>query len=45
MALERTLYLFRDPQRLVREHPLYQMLSVPLPELRRRAEELLDLLA
>ena len=44
MALERTLYLFRDPQRLAREHPLYMMLSIPLPELRRRAEELLALL-
>ncbi len=41
MALERTLYLFRDPQLLVREHPLYQMLTVTVPELRRRAEELL----
>ena len=27
MVLERTLHLFRDPKRLLREHPLYSMLT------------------
>ena len=40
MALERTLHLFRDEQRLRREHPLYRMLSTPPETLRARAEAL-----
>ncbi|MHB9110085.1 MAG: L-seryl-tRNA(Sec) selenium transferase [Armatimonadota bacterium] len=40
MALERTLMLFRDPELLAREHPLYRMLSTPPEELGARAEEL-----
>lgn len=37
MALERTLMLFRDPRRLVREHPLYRMLAAAPDELALRA--------
>jgi len=40
MVLERTLQLFRDPDRLRREHPLYVMLCTPIENLRRRAESL-----
>jgi len=40
MALERTLMLFRDPDLLAREHPLYRMLSTPPEELQRRAAAL-----
>jgi L-seryl-tRNA(Ser) seleniumtransferase len=40
MMLERTLYLFRDVDRLRREHPTYRMICTPLDELRQRAEEL-----
>ena len=29
MALERTLHLFRDPARLVQDHPTYRMLATP----------------
>jgi L-seryl-tRNA(Ser) seleniumtransferase len=39
-ALERTLQLFRDPERLVRDHPLYRMLTTPPEVLRQRAEAL-----
>lgn len=45
MALERTLYLFRDPQLLAREHPLYIMLTTTLPELRQRAKTLAEAIA
>jgi L-seryl-tRNA(Ser) seleniumtransferase len=40
MVLERTLHLFRDPDRLRREHPTYQMLCTPVDALRQRAETL-----
>ena len=40
MVLERTLQLFRDPDRLAAEHPLYRMLTVSADELRGRADEL-----
>jgi L-seryl-tRNA(Ser) seleniumtransferase len=33
MALERTLHLFRDPDLLAREHPLYRMLAAPIEAL------------
>ena len=41
MALERTLALFRDPELLRREHPLYVMLAADGPTLKRRARKLL----
>jgi L-seryl-tRNA(Ser) seleniumtransferase len=37
-ALEATLRLYRDPQRALREIPTLRMLTVPLAELRQRAE-------
>ncbi len=40
MGLERTLYLFRDPDRLVREHPTYRMLATPKNKLQERAKTL-----
>jgi len=40
MALERTLMLFRDVERLKREHPTYRMLSSPPDVLRKRARTL-----
>ena len=40
MALERTLFLFRDPERLKREHPTYRMLTTPPEVLKQRAEAL-----
>jgi L-seryl-tRNA(Ser) seleniumtransferase len=40
MVLERTLQLFRDPDRLKSRHPLYRALCTPVETLRRRAEEL-----
>jgi L-seryl-tRNA(Ser) seleniumtransferase len=45
MVLERTLHLFRDPERLRREHPLYRMLTTPMEALRARAGALMDALA
>ena len=42
MVQERTLHLFRDPNRLRREHPTYRMLCTPVGELRKRAETLRD---
>ena len=45
MALERTLHLFRDPQRLRREHPTYRMLTTPLEKLNSRAQALLAAIA
>ena len=41
MVLERTLHLFRDPEKLRRENPTYRMVSTPLAALRARAEKLL----
>ena len=40
MALEQTLRLFREPERLRERHPLYRMLAKTLPELRASAEKL-----
>ena len=45
MVLERTLRLFRDPERLGREHPTYRMISARLETLRARAQALTGLLA
>jgi len=45
IVLERTLQLFRDPERLRREHPLYRMISTPVETLRARAKTLVDKLA
>jgi L-seryl-tRNA(Ser) seleniumtransferase len=45
MVLERTLRLFRDPERLVREHPTYRMLTTRLETLLGRAKALTDALA
>jgi L-seryl-tRNA(Ser) seleniumtransferase len=42
MALERTLYLFRDPERLKREHPTYRMINTPMDALKARAEKLAE---
>lgn len=44
MFLERTLHLFRDPDKLRSENPTYRMLSTPLEALRVRAQTLLNLL-
>jgi L-seryl-tRNA(Ser) seleniumtransferase len=40
MALERTLHLFRDVDRLVRDHPTYRMLATPPDVLKARADRL-----
>lgn len=40
MAIERTLHLFRDPQRLSQRHPLYRMLAASEEVLRARAQSL-----
>ncbi|HNQ88364.1 MAG TPA: L-seryl-tRNA(Sec) selenium transferase [Verrucomicrobiota bacterium] len=40
LVLERTLALFRRPERLAEEHPTYQMLALPVSRLRERAESL-----
>jgi L-seryl-tRNA(Ser) seleniumtransferase len=40
MVLERTLQLFRDPDRLRKEHPTYRMLSTPAADLKARAQKL-----
>ena len=40
MAIERTLHLFRDPERLAKEHPLYRMIATPPEALKARAEAL-----
>jgi L-seryl-tRNA(Ser) seleniumtransferase len=45
MVLERTLHLFRDPERLRREHPLYRMICTPVEALRSRAKALADAIA
>ena len=42
MVLERTLHLFRDPELLRREHPLYRMICTPVETLRSRAKALVD---
>jgi L-seryl-tRNA(Ser) seleniumtransferase len=45
LVLERTLHLFRDPDRLRREHPTYRMICTPVGALRCRARSLLNGLA
>ena len=40
MLLERTLQLFRDPERLRREHPTYRMITTPPETLAERAKAL-----
>lgn len=45
MLLERTLQLFRDPERLRRDHPTYRMLCTPLETLRARAQALVKALS
>jgi len=42
MVLERTLRLFRDPERLRREHPTYRMITTPLDVLQNRAKALVQ---
>jgi len=42
LVLERTLHLFRDPDRLRREHPTCRMICTPLEALRGRAKALAD---
>lgn len=44
MVLERTLQLFRDPAKLVREHPTYRMVSTPIAALKSRAATLVSLI-
>jgi L-seryl-tRNA(Ser) seleniumtransferase len=45
MVLERTLKLFRDPARLLREHPTYRMISTPVDALKSRAKKLARLIS
>lgn len=45
MILERTLQLFRNPERLRQMHPTYQMMSTPLETLKARAKCLTDAIA
>jgi L-seryl-tRNA(Ser) seleniumtransferase len=45
MVLERTLHLFRHPDLLPREHPIYRMICTPVGALRGRAKLLTDGLA
>lgn len=42
MVLERTLALFRDPDRLACDHPTYRMLATPPEVLQQRAEALAE---
>ena len=45
MVLERTLQLFRDPERLRQEHPTYRMISTPVETLDARATALANAIA
>ncbi len=45
MVLERTLQLFRQPERLCAESPTYRMISTPRKTLRARAQSLVTTLA
>jgi len=45
MALERTLFLFRDPARLARDHPTYRMLATPVKTVQERAMSLASALS
>jgi len=40
MVLERTLQMFRDPEKLPQVHPTYRMLATPIETLKARAESL-----
>jgi L-seryl-tRNA(Ser) seleniumtransferase len=40
MVLERTLQMFRDPDRLAQDHPTYRMMAAPLETLKARAAAL-----
>jgi L-seryl-tRNA(Ser) seleniumtransferase len=40
MVLERTLQMFRQPERLQLDHPTYRMISTPVEELQVRAKKL-----
>jgi L-seryl-tRNA(Ser) seleniumtransferase len=40
MVLERTLHMFRDPDRLASEHPTYRMMAAPVETLKARGEAL-----
>ena len=40
MVLERTLQMFRDPEKLPEVHPTYRMLATPIETLKARAEAL-----
>ncbi len=42
MILERTLQMFRQPERLRRDHPTYRMISTPVETLRARARALAE---
>jgi L-seryl-tRNA(Ser) seleniumtransferase len=44
MVLERTLHLFREPERLRREHPTYRMITARMEALQARAKALTDAL-
>lgn len=44
MILERTLHLFRQPERLAVVHPLYRMLAAPVRELERKASILVEMI-
>ena len=43
-ALEATLRLFLQPERLAAEHPVMRMLTEPVENVRKRAQQVLDLL-
>jgi L-seryl-tRNA(Ser) seleniumtransferase len=45
MIMERTLHLFRCPERLRQEHPTYQMICTPMDVLRNRARALVEAMA
>jgi L-seryl-tRNA(Ser) seleniumtransferase len=45
MVLERTLQLFRDPERLRQDHPTYRMITTPMAALEARARMLAELVA
>jgi L-seryl-tRNA(Ser) seleniumtransferase len=45
MILERTLQMFRDPDRLQREHPTYRMICTPVGALQARAKALAQAIA
>ncbi len=45
MVLERTLHLFREPERLRREHPTYRMICTPVEALEKRARALIECVA